>query len=187
MSTTTTTTTTTVPDIELEDLTTVALDGTGVFDELMKTVKLHVHDEWAEGRIKGADYATLYLGSIQAVLSQSVEFLLRRDLVAAQIKIAFADHELKKTENELKKTENDLRKEELEIRIAEKEFKRYELEQILPLKKAKLNAELQTQYVIRVGKDKEVAAQGLDNVVKDINPNPEDVYTPRYVETITVP
>jgi len=180
MSTTTTTTTTTVPDIELEDLTTVALDGTGVFDELMKTVKLHVHDEWAEGRIKGADYATLYLGSIQAVLSQSVEFLLRRDLVAAQIKIAFADHELKKTEN-------DLRKEELEIRIAEKEFKRYELEQILPLKKAKLNAELQTQYVIRVGKDKEVAAQGLDNVVKDINPSPEDVYTPRYVETITVP
>lgn len=57
-------------------LTTEALDGTGVFDVLMRSVNLHLEREYQRGRITGQNYADLYLGSLQAVLQQAVGFLL---------------------------------------------------------------------------------------------------------------
>ena len=81
-------------DILFSDLTnaTVYGNGTGVFDKLMQTVTLHVTNEYDEGRISGSDYAEVYLGSLQAVLSQATQFLLSEqkagkdaDLVDAQI------------------------------------------------------------------------------------------------------
>jgi len=75
----------------IEDVTTVAIDGTGIFDKLMASVKLHVQEEYSEGRLKGAEYATVYLGSIQAVLAHSVEFALQKEQVASQISKTEAD------------------------------------------------------------------------------------------------
>lgn len=68
-------------------------EGTGVFDKLMQTVTLHVTEEFTNGRIEGADYATVYLGSLQTVLAQAVDFLLKEqqagkqaDLIDSQIR-----------------------------------------------------------------------------------------------------
>jgi len=49
---------------------------TGNFDELMKTVTLHLEDQFNAGRITGTDYATVYLGALQSVLAQAVTFTL---------------------------------------------------------------------------------------------------------------
>lgn len=73
--------------ITVSDLTAGegSLTGTGVFDELMKAVEAHVEQEYKKGRIKGGDYATVYLGAIQSVLDRSLQFLLqeqRADLEA---------------------------------------------------------------------------------------------------------
>lgn len=57
-------------------LTSVALDGSGVFDKLMQTVKLHLQEEFAAQRITGHDYSTVYLGALSAVLQTSTQFLL---------------------------------------------------------------------------------------------------------------
>jgi len=82
-------------------LTTTALDGTGVFDTLIRANKAHLDAEFAKNRIKGAEYATVYLGSLQAVLSASIQFLLTKDkasldadLVAQQILNAAKEHEV---------------------------------------------------------------------------------------------
>lgn len=65
--------------------------GTGVFDVLIAAVNRHINQEYSEGRITGTDYATVYLGSMQSVLSESVKFLLgeqaadkQGDLIANQ-------------------------------------------------------------------------------------------------------
>ena len=78
--------------ITTTDLTTKTLDGTGVFDELMQTVKLHLSEEYDQNRIKGTDYSQLYLGALSATMQQSMTFLLQKqqadkqaDLLAAQI------------------------------------------------------------------------------------------------------
>lgn len=82
----------TVTPIQLSELTTAQVTGTGVFDVLMQAAKGHLEQEFTKGRIKGTEYSTVYLGSLQAILSQAVEFLLNKDkhalegqLLAAQI------------------------------------------------------------------------------------------------------
>lgn len=84
-------------DIQITDLTNATADnfgaGTGIFDKLMQTVTLHIKKEYEEGRVAGTDYATVYLGSMQSVLAQSVQFLLQEqqagkqaDLIDSQIR-----------------------------------------------------------------------------------------------------
>ena len=61
----------------LSDTTEATITAkTGNFDELMKTVTLHLEDQFNAGRITGTDYATVYLGALQSVLAQAVTFTL---------------------------------------------------------------------------------------------------------------
>lgn len=85
----------TVVPVTLPALTTATLAGTGVFDVLMRSMKAHLESEFTKNRIKGPEYATVYLGSMEAVLQGSLQFLLQKDkatleaeLVSAQIALA---------------------------------------------------------------------------------------------------
>jgi len=60
----------------LTSLTSETLSGTGAFDVLMRTTKLHLKAEYDAQRITGAEYATVYLGALTAVLQTSIQFLL---------------------------------------------------------------------------------------------------------------
>ena len=92
-------------DIVITDITTGIIDGTGIFDKLMASVKTHIHDEYDNGRIKGPEYSQVYLGAIQAVLSQSVQYVLQEkqteaqvDLLVEQKKIAYVERIIKDKE-----------------------------------------------------------------------------------------
>ncbi len=61
---------------DVSQLTTVDLEGTGCFDQLMNTTKLHLVREYEDDRITKDEYSTVYLGAMQAVLAQSVQYLL---------------------------------------------------------------------------------------------------------------
>ena len=65
--------------ITTDDLTTGALDGTGVFDELMSSVNIHLQQEYNAQRIRGPEYSQVYLGGLQSVLQQSIQFLLTKE------------------------------------------------------------------------------------------------------------
>ena len=82
-------------DIVVTDITTGSVSGTGVFDKLMLAVKAHISQEYDAGRIKGSDYATVYLGALQSVLTQSVEFVLKEKLLEVQIEGAIKDNKIK--------------------------------------------------------------------------------------------
>jgi len=62
----------------ISQLTTSAIEGTGVFDKLMGTVKLHLTEEYEAGRITGEEYTTVYLGALTSVMQQSVAYLLNQ-------------------------------------------------------------------------------------------------------------
>jgi len=79
-------------DITVGSVTDGTINGDGVFDKLMKSVTSHLDDQYSKGRIKGADYANVYLGSIQSAMQHSVTFVMgeqeaekRVELLAAQI------------------------------------------------------------------------------------------------------
>lgn len=77
-------------DILITDLTGGTPSGTGVFDQLMVAVKSHLEQEFKQQRIVGREYADVYLGSMQAVLAQSVQFLLEKDRAARQAELLAA-------------------------------------------------------------------------------------------------
>ena len=89
----------TILTTDLTDATTVASgvsNGTGIFDKLMNSTVLYLDDQYNTGRIKGTDYANVLLGSIQAVLQQSVHLLLQKDKVTAEIDLLDKEKDLKR-------------------------------------------------------------------------------------------
>ena len=65
--------------IAVTDLTQSTLEGTGVFDVLMRANKAHLEAEFNKNRIKGAEYATVYLGSLTQVMQTALQFLLTKE------------------------------------------------------------------------------------------------------------
>jgi uncharacterized protein (DUF3084 family) len=65
--------------IAVADLTQATLEGTGVFDVLMRANKAHLEAEFSKNRIKGAEYATVYLGSLTQVMQTALQFLLTKE------------------------------------------------------------------------------------------------------------
>jgi hypothetical protein len=68
-----------IPQITVDALTKNELEGTGVFDELMRSVKAHLEEEISNDRITTVNYASVYLGALQSTMDQSVKFLLEMD------------------------------------------------------------------------------------------------------------
>ncbi|NRA77139.1 MAG: hypothetical protein HRU18_02930 [Pseudoalteromonas sp.] len=66
------------------DLTDKRVGGSGIFDELMTTVNAHLQEEFSKKRITGTDYSKVYLGAMQSVMSQSIQFLLQKEISANQ-------------------------------------------------------------------------------------------------------
>lgn len=63
-------------DIDISDITTGSIDGTGAFDVLMRTVGLHLTNEYAQGRITGDRYAQSYTEAMIATLDQATRFVV---------------------------------------------------------------------------------------------------------------
>jgi len=68
----------------VDDLTTVALDGDGVFDKLLKASTLHLKQEFDAQRIRGNDYATVYTALIGAAMQSAVQFALQKPITDQQ-------------------------------------------------------------------------------------------------------
>jgi hypothetical protein len=72
------------PPITIDDLTTNEIEGSGVFDELMRSVKAHLKEEFEQGRITPVNYSSVYLGALDSTLAQSVKFLLEKDKISLE-------------------------------------------------------------------------------------------------------
>jgi len=109
-------------DIKISDVTnsTNVDNGTGIFDKLIEAVEQRIERQFSDGRITGADFSTVYLGALQTVLQQAIQFTLAEekagldaDLVAEQVQLtigqtakAYAEVSLlaQKQETELRQT-----------------------------------------------------------------------------------
>lgn len=111
-------------DILLTDLTDGNVvsgewTGTGIFDTLISAVNSNIQLQYEKGRLKGPDYANVYLGSIQSVIAQSMQYLLQEKVTEAQVDGILADNLLKAKQLEIAEEELLLKQKELDIRIAE--------------------------------------------------------------------
>ena len=87
--------------LDVSNVTTGTIDGTGTFDVMMQTVFLHLQREYASGRITGDMYAKAYIEIMNNTLAQATQYVVAAfqatandELVAAQIRKINKDIEL---------------------------------------------------------------------------------------------
>ena len=80
-------------------------DGTGVFDIIMKAANENIKIQSQTSRITGAEYAEVYLGTMQSAISEAMKFLLAKEITEkeislkeAQIKTAYVERVIKDKE-----------------------------------------------------------------------------------------
>lgn len=78
--------------ITVDQFTDTTLTGDGVFDVMMRSVDAHLQQEYSKSRIRGTEYSTVYLGSLQTTMERALQLLLSKDktdlenqLITAQI------------------------------------------------------------------------------------------------------
>lgn len=81
-------------------------EGTGVFDELMKAINGNIQVQYDSGRIKGSEYATVYLGSMQAAISEAMKFMLTKDQIAKDLELKTAQIEATEADTLIKQEQN---------------------------------------------------------------------------------
>ncbi|MCJ9119033.1 hypothetical protein K5E45_14655, partial [Acinetobacter baumannii] len=62
--------------LNIDELTQASIEGSGVFDVMLRSVRAHLTDEFNKNRIRGADYANVYLGGLNATLAQATAYAL---------------------------------------------------------------------------------------------------------------
>lgn len=90
----------------IAELTTTDVGGAGAFDVLMRSVKSHLEEEFKGQRIRGSDYSTVYLGSMNLAMQTAMSFLLQGkkaglELALLEKQVLLADKELEKADKEL--------------------------------------------------------------------------------------
>ena len=68
-----------VDPVTIKELTERKIDGSGVFDAIMKSVHVHLKEEYDRNRITGAEYATTYTKLTEAALANAVQFCLQKN------------------------------------------------------------------------------------------------------------
>lgn len=106
-------------------LTTGERQGTGIFDELMRTVQSHVHNELADGRISEQAYATVYLGALQYTLQAANQYTLQYQTVNKNLTLLDEQILAAKKQSELL----DLQKSQLTLA---NETAQYTLDTVMP-------------------------------------------------------
>lgn len=80
--------------IDVKSITTGTLDGSGDFDVLMRTARVHLLEELTSGRIKVAEYGSIYLGTMSQLFQQSMEFALKSDETSLRLQILQMEYQL---------------------------------------------------------------------------------------------
>ena len=69
-------------------------EGTGVFDIIMKAANENIKIQNQTSRITGAEYAEVYLGTMQTAISEAMRFLLNKDQSTKDIEVKQANIDL---------------------------------------------------------------------------------------------
>ncbi len=74
------------------------VSGSGVFDDLMEAVNVHLKAQFDTGRISGTDYAGVYTTALTNTIQQAVAFLLGKYNAQAQYNLIMAQIEAQKAQ-----------------------------------------------------------------------------------------
>lgn len=162
------------------DLTAGEIEGTGTFDVLMQGMKAQLANEFAKGRITGAEYTKAYIALTQSTLQFAVQYLLGRDqaywqsvtaqaqAVTANVQLQVVKVQAAMTQLEALTSKATLALTKAKIGTEDVQFGqlKYQVDNLLPAQLTQVDAQVQvtTQQVHLVSEQTEAQrAQTLDS------------------------
>ena len=96
--------------INTADLTTQVIDGTGTFDALMHTVKVHLQEEFDASRISGSDYTTAYIQLMGTAMQVAVQYAVSKPESDAKVAemVATLPHTITRAQADADKSNQEL-------------------------------------------------------------------------------
>ncbi|EOD9945402.1 hypothetical protein ACXNWJ_002984 [Acinetobacter baumannii] len=73
--------------LNIDELTQTLVDGTGVLDVLLKTMRTHLDLEFKAGRLRGPDYAAAYVGAYTATMQTAVQYALQKTRLGHELEL----------------------------------------------------------------------------------------------------
>lgn len=77
-------------EILISNVTTIDLNGTGTFDTITQAFAKRLDEQWSESRLRGTEYANVYLGLMNTAMQQAIAFELGKQEAAAQADLIIA-------------------------------------------------------------------------------------------------
>ena len=125
-------------------------DGTGVFDIIMKAANENIKIQNQTSRITGAEYAEVYLGTMQSAIAESMKFLLNKEQIIKDLELKQAQIDATEADTLIKQKQHtkdlELKQAQIDVGLEEKR-----------LKAAQANA-----YSIQSAKDLSVKQANID-------------------------
>ena len=114
-------------EINVSEVTSGNIEGSGAFDEIMKAAQIRLNHEYEKDRIKGTEYSKVYLGSMEQAMQQSIAFVLGRQQASAQADLTILQGSLIEIEKENAKKQGELIDQQIlkmqaEVHVLEKEL-----------------------------------------------------------------
>lgn len=110
--------------IPIEDFTEAKLGGSGIYDVLMQANAAYMEQEYSKNRLRGPEYASVYLGMIDNTMRTALEFLVQSNKLAIeaqtmQIQLEIAQIQKEQAEVALEIARLQLQKVPAEIALLE--------------------------------------------------------------------
>lgn len=140
-----------VTEINVDDVTTSDFPGQGCFDEFMQAHQVRLENEYNKGRIKGTEYAKVYLGAMESSMSQAIQFILNRQESTAKASLIYKQGQMVEVEifNAIKQgqlIDKQIIKMDSEIALLDKEVIKMDSE-IALLEQQVINLALQEKII----------------------------------------
>ena len=94
-------------------------NGTGVFDIIMKAANENIKIQNQTSRITGAEYAEVYLGTMQSAIAEAMKFLLNKDQIIKDLELKQAQIDATEKEIEVKQAQINVALEEKRLKSAQ--------------------------------------------------------------------
>lgn len=139
-------------DLHLEDLTTIDLQGSGVWDKMLRNMRVQLNDQFEKNRITGPTYGQVYAATYESTLQAAITLLLAKERQALEIKQLELQNQLTQAQidqinDQMQKTPYEIEqiKAQTENIKTETAQTQYNIDHILPLQANGLELENQTR------------------------------------------
>lgn len=78
-------------DYKIDELTDGNIDGKGVFDVMLRSVRSHIREEFDAGRIRGTDYANVFSLAVTQVMDQATNYAIAKAKLGLELQLLEAE------------------------------------------------------------------------------------------------